>query len=488
MKIKDLIKNISILEYINFNSKTYKIDIVHLCDNSLNKNLIKNSAFICIEGINFDSHTVVKTLENCGALFLICSKKVETKLPYIIVKDTREVLGMLANNFYDNPTSKFKLISVIGTNGKTSTTYFIQKLLKLNKINCGVIGTSGVYINNKRLNETLTTPDPLLLYKLFNSMVKAKCKIVVMEISAHAISLKKVKNLVSDICVFTNFSQDHLDFFKTMENYKNTKFSYFNSYNVKKAIINIDDKTGEELYLKIKDDICSKTYSLNKKADIYAKNLEFSLNKTSFDLILNDLPYKIITKTSCEFNVYNILSSVLCLKELGINFDICNCLNRLTNIKGRFNVYKLSKNKFIIIDYAHTPESLNQVLLNCKKLTNCNLVSLFGCPGNRDEEKREIMGKIAYKYCKKIYITSDNPKYENPLIICNEILLGAKEKGEIIEDRSKAVEKAIKNLKENEILLIAGKGVEKYQDINGIHFSYSDVKQVRKCIKTYKIK
>ncbi len=484
MKLKELIKNLEVIKFVNFNEKTLNLDIKNLCDNSNSK--LKNSAFVCINGLNFDSHSIVSNLSKKGVVFFVCEKIVNTTLPYVIVKNSRQALSILADNFFGNPTKSLKIISIIGTNGKTSTSYFIQKMLKLNNVSCGVIGTSGVYINSKRFNETLTTPDPILLYKLLRKMAECNCKVVVMEISAHAIKLNKVDKLVSDVCIFTNFSQDHLDFFKTMQNYKETKFSYFNNYNVKKAIINVNDVTGQELFLKIRDKIKCLTYGLVTNADICAKNIKCYLNKTEFDLSFLGKNYSLQTKTSCEFNVLNILSGILALNELNIMFDITSTLKKLTNVKGRFNVYKLKNNRYIIIDYAHTPESLREVLLNTSSLSKNKIISLFGCPGNRDEEKREIMGEIAYKYSKKIYITSDNPKFENPLIICNEILRGAKEKGEIILDREKAIKKAIKNLKNNEILLILGKGIEKYQDINGIHFNYSDVKVVKKCIKTLK--
>ena len=486
MEIKKLIKDIKVLEFVNFKEDTFKLDIFNLCDNSKDLKKLKNSAFICVQGLNFDSHNLVSSLQNNGVKFFICSKKIETNLPYIIVENTREVLGELASNFYESPQKSFKLVSVIGTNGKTSTTYFIKALLNQLNIPCGIIGTSVVFIKNKKYAETLTTPDPLLLYSIFSKMKKAGCKVVVMEISAHAIKLNKVNNLVSDITIFTNFSQDHLDFFKTMENYKLTKFSYFNEFNTKKALINLDDSAGKELYLKIKDKICSKTYGINGKYDIFAKNIKYSLLNSTFLLNLSNKKYNINTKTIGNFNVYNILSSVLCLTELGYSFDVENCVNKLTNVSGRFNIFKLKNNRFIIIDYAHTPESLKLILQNTKNLSNLKLIAVFGCPGNRDEEKRELMGQIAYNYCEKIYITADNPKYENPLIICNEILRGAKEKGEIIIQREKAIKKAIKNLKENEVLLILGKATETYQDYNNLHIKYNDYEVLTKCIKNKK--
>lgn len=486
MKVKELLKNIKVLKYVNISKKELEnFNIKYLIDNTKNENKLKNSCFVCINGFNFDSHTISNFLKEKGVKFLVCEKEVETLLPYIIVENTRKELGYLASNFYNNPSKKMKIIGVIGTNGKTSTTNIIKQLCDLNNIKCSLIGTSGVYINNKRLKETLTTPDPLLLNELFYKMEKAKSKVVVMEISAHAIYLNKVDFLKTDTLIFTNFSQDHLDFFKTMDNYKNVKFSYFNKYNTKNAIINIDDLAGEELYNKIKDIINTKTFSINKKSDLQAKYIKLQLNRSEFTIKTENESLNLKTRIACEFNIYNILSAILALKTLKFTKNLYKNISKLKPVLGRFNIKKVKNNSFAIIDYAHTPESLKSVLENIKKLSNKKIITVFGCPGNRDETKREIMGKIAYKYSKKVIITTDNPKYENPLIICNEILKGAKEKGVIIEDREKAINFAYKNLNNN-ILLIAGKGSETEQDINNLKIPYSDYKVLNNCIKNEK--
>lgn len=486
MKANKLLENIEILEYVNVSKiELENLDILNICDNTKSKKQLKNSCFVCIEGFNFDSHSLSNKLQNYGVKLLVCNKKVETNLPYVVVKNTRKALGYLANNFYEKPNLKMKVIGVVGTNGKTSTTSIIKQLLDSNKIKTSLIGTSGVYINKTRLKETLTTPDPILLNKLFYKMQKAGSKVVVMEISAHAISLNKVDFLKLDALIFSNFSQDHLDFFKTMENYKNVKFSFFNTNNTKNAIINIDDPAGFELYNKIKDEINTKTFGINNNADLFARNIKLELDKSSFEVIDNCVNYFVCPHLSCLFNVYNILSAILTLQVLGFTENLFFNVNKLKPIKGRFNIFKVKNNSFAIIDYAHTPESLKSVLENIKNLTNKNIITVFGAPGNRDETKRELMGTIAYTYCEKIIITSDNPKYENPLIICNEILKGAKEKGIIIEDREKAIKFAYKNLNNN-VLLIAGKGSETYQDINNLKIPFCDYYVLNSCIKKHK--
>lgn len=484
MNIKSILNGIFIKKYVNFNEKTEKINIKQIKTDTNDKNL-KNSLFVCINGYNFDSHDLSRSLEKKGIKFIVCEKEIETNLPYVIVENSREVLGALCDNFYNHPTKSFSLIGVIGTNGKTSTTYFIKQLLNLNNKKCSVIGTSGVYINEKKLKETLTTPDPLVLYDLFCKAKKAKSGFVVMEISAHAIYLKKVASLICDIVVFTNFSQDHLDFFKTMECYKQTKFSFFNEFNAKKAIINIDCEAGRELYKQIENKIDTKTYSLERKADYIFNIKNQFLDKTIFLSNLDGFFSDFTVFVPTIFNLYNILCATSVVKELGLKIDQ-NILLKLKSVKGRFDLIKTKNDNIVIIDYAHTPESLENVLKSVKTLCKRPIIALFGCPGNRDETKREIMGEIAYKYCKKIYITSDNPKYENPLIICDEIKRGAKEKGEIIENRREAIKNAIKNLKKDDVLCVLGKGSEEYQDINNKKIKYSDYTVTLKCIKKLK--
>lgn len=480
MKLKELLKNVEILDIKNISlKKLYDIEVDRVCDNS-NGN-ITNSLFVCITGENFDSHSVASDIQNYVKVF-VCEHKIKTDKPYIIVESTRRALSFICGNFYGNPVEKMKLICVVGTNGKTTTTYFVKQMLdKLGK-RVGLIGTSGVYIKNKRLKETLTTPDPMLLHKLFYKMEREKCEVVVMEISAHAISLHKIDNLKSDVTIFTNFSQDHLDFFKTMENYKQTKLKFFKN-NTKYAILNMDDSVSNEIINFIKNIYPFSTYSLKNSANLSAE-CNCSINKSDLTIKYSKKIYKTQFNVPCKFNIYNLLSAMLACLHLGYNInEVVGVVDKIENVKGRFDVINYKSNK-IIIDYAHTPESLKETLKNIKELTDNEITVVFGCPGNRDETKREIMGNLASKFCRKIIITTDNPKFENPLRICNQILKGCKNKGIIIEDRYDAIKFAIKNAKPNEIILIAGKGSETYQDINGIEMKYSDYKSVSRCIKT----
>lgn len=484
MKLDELLKNVEILDVKNISfQKLFSLEVERISDNSFDN--LKNSLFVCISGDNFDSHKIVPEIDSFVKVF-VCEHEVKTTKPYIIVKNTRRALSYICGNFYNNPIEKMKLVCVVGTNGKTTTTYFIKQMLESLGKTVGLIGTSGVYIKNKRLKETLTTPDPMLLHKLFYKMEKAKCDVVVMEVSAHAIFLHKTDNLKADVAIFTNFSQDHLDFFKTMENYKKTKLKFFEN-NTKFAIINKDDKISSELENLIKNKIDFSTFGLNSNANLTGK-CECSINGTNLNIFYKNHDYFVKFNVPCLYNVYNLLSAVLLCLHFGFLIEeIINVISKIKNVLGRFDIIEYKTNK-IIIDYAHTPESLKETLKNIKNLTNNEIILVFGCPGNRDETKREIMGKIANEYCKQVVITTDNPKFENPLRICNQILIGCKNKGLIIEDRFNAIKFAIKSARENEIILIAGKGSESFQDINGIEMKYSDYKSVFRCIKNRKNK
>lgn len=484
MKLKKLLKNVEILDVKNLSfPKLMELEVEKISDNTSDN--LSNSLFVCVSGENFDSHKVVAEIDNLVEVF-VCEKHINTKKPYIIVKNTRKALSYICGNFYDNPIEKMKLVCVVGTNGKTTTTYFIKQMLEKLGKTVGLIGTSGVYIKDKRLKETLTTPDPMLLHKLFYKMKKEKCDVVVMEVSAHAIFLHKIDNLMADITIFTNFSQDHLDFFKTMENYKKIKLKFFEN-NTKFAIINKDDNIFGEIQNELKNKVEYLTFGLTSNADLTSE-YQCEINRTKLNIFYENINYKTNFNVPCLYNIYNLLSSILVCLKFGFKIqEIIEVVPKIKNVAGRFDIISFKTNK-IIIDYAHTPESLKETLENIKNLIKTEIILVFGCPGNRDESKREIMGKIANKYCKKIIITTDNPKFENPLRICSQILKGCKDKGKIIEDRFNAINFALNCTKENEIILIAGKGNEYYQDINGIEMKYNDYKSVYKCIKNKKNK
>ena len=484
MKLINLLSGIEILETVG----DY--------ENALIKNLNVNtkikkesSLFVCIKGLRIDSHNLLEEIRASGATSLIVERKLDVNLPQIVVKNSRVALGVLANNFYNNPLKNIKLVTIVGTNGKTTTSYLIKDILESSGLKVGVIGTSGNYVNGKFFKADLTTPDTLELFELFNKMKNASVNVIVMELSAHAIKLNKTSGFISDVCVFTNFSQDHLDFFKTIGNYKNTKKSVFNKNFCKYAVINSDDEVGKEILKETK--LKALTYGIKEASHIFAINLSMNLSGSSFFINLLDTVGKVNLNLPAKFNVYNSLAAASCCLAIGLSQEeIIKGLNKKHIVNGRFNLIFISKNCYVVIDYAHTPDALENLLSNVKSLSKCELITVLGCPGNRDEGKRAIMGKIASKYSNEVVITSDNPDLENPLSIMDDIKRGVKNcQCEFIENRSEAIEYGLSKLKQKTVLVIAGKGDEPYQIINNIKSPYNDKETLLKLLnKTHKSK
>ena len=478
MKLKELLKGIQIERIIGDISK---INIDALCDNS-NK-VAKNSLFVAIIGLRVDSHNFAKDAVSNGAVALVVEQVLEVYLPQIVVNNTREVLGKLANNFYNNVTSNLKIISIIGTNGKTTTSYLIKDILEEANLKVGVIGTSGIFICGKKQPSNLTTPDTLELFELFNQMKESGVQVIIMEVSAHAIKLNKVKVFKVDIAFFTNFSQDHLDCFDSLEDYKQTKISYFAPDFCNLAVINVDDEAGQELYNKTT--VPSLTYGIKNPSDVFCIDLKMSLKGSSFFINLVDSVNKIALNLPAKFNVYNSLAAACTCFALGVEEEqIINGLNSTHKVDGRFNIIEFGKNCNVIIDYAHTPEAISNLLKSIKKLSKAKNICVFGCPGNREQKKRSVTGKIIGELCDYAVITSDNPDLENPNIIFEQIESGLKQTKcpyEIVEDRAEAIKVALAKVKKQEKtnILVLGKGSEDYQIINGLKSPYNDEEEIK---------
>ncbi len=481
MKLFQLISKLEVKKIIG--SSQIEVENIY-CDS---KAVTKNSIFICIKGNGCDGHDYVRQAENYGAVAIVSERAVETSLTQIIVDDCRKAMSILASEFYGNPQKNLKIIGVVGTNGKTTTTNMIYEILTDNGINTALIGTLGIKYGGQYFPSNLTTPDPLELYRFFNEMVNSKVEVVVMEVSAHSIYLDKVYRLKFDVGVFTNFTRDHLDFFGTMENYKKAKLKFFRENLKGFVVVNSDDKTGMEI-CKISSKVI--TYGIENPADNFAIEIESKNGRTNFvanlfDCILNvDLPFV------GRYNVSNALASLSAACLIGVKPEnAVISLKKITFIEGRLE--RIYSNDFdIYVDYAHTPNGLENVLKTLKEQCEGRLVLLFGCGGNRDEGKRREMGKIAGKYSDFTVITSDNPRFEEPMQIISEIekgMLEVSKKYVLIESREEAIDYAIKYLKKDDVLLIAGKGGEKYQEILGIKLPYNDKDRVKEILQGNKI-
>lgn len=486
MKLVELLKNIEVKQIVG---NVENIEITAIYDHS--EKVGANGLFVATTGLRVDSHNFIDQAVKNGAVAVVVEKLTNTTLPQILVENSKIALSKIAGNLYKNVLEKLKIISVIGTNGKTTTTYFIKDMLQFLGFNVGVIGTSGIFINNEKLPAKLTTPDTLDLFLLFEKMQKAGVEVVVMEISAHAIFLHKIDGFLSEVAVFTNFSQDHLDFFKTMECYGAVKKSYFNANFCKNAVVNIDDKLGQEIFNIA--NIPALSYSLhNKKAHLFITKPTLKINESTFYLHFNNLTKKINFQIGAKYNIYNLLASVLTLTYFNIPFlKIINSISHIKTPEGRFKSVIVDKNCTVIIDYAHTIEALKQLLLHTKKTNNCKVICVFGCPGSREHLKRAKMAQIAGKFSGFVILTTDNPDIENPNIILSQMERGIKKTKcpyQIIEDRTIAIKKAL-NIKKNDektTILIVGKGQEPYQIINGVYVPYNDEEELLKIIKKEK--
>lgn len=478
MKLKKLLLGVNVVKIIG----NKDVDIKDVVIDS--KKATQNSLYICIKGNDYDGHSFVNDCVNYGSIAIVCERELDTSITQIIVDNTRESMSIIASNFYENVDKKLKLIGVLGTNGKTTTAHLIKNVLDSVGVKCGVIGTLGTYYLDKYLEPTLTTPDPLDLHKILYEMYSSGVECVVMEVSAHAVYLDKVKNLKFVTAVFTNFTQDHLDFFGDMQAYKQAKLKFFKQNKCEKLVVNIDDELGKEIYNSNQNCI---TYGLDNPADIFAVNILYRGKKTSFYINLFDFVSNIDLKLLGLFNVYNALAC--CGVCYGLNIrceDIILGLSKIKSVAGRLEkVY--SKEFEVVVDYAHTPDGLSKALLSLKPFVSNRLICIFGCGGNRDDTKRSVMGEISGSLADFTIITSDNPRYEEPMNIIYQIEQGVIKKTKkylIIESREDAIKYALNIAVKGDLILIAGKGDEKYQEVLGIKSLYNDKDTVNECIRS----
>lgn len=448
-------------------------------------NVKQNYAYICINGTKVDGHKFAQKAKEKGASCLIVEKLLDIDIPQILVEDTRSATGIIASNFYGNPRKNFKLIGITGTNGKTTSTYMIKNIMECAGKKVGVIGTIGVVIGDKHFSNALTTPDPIELHKIFRQMADENVDVVVMEVSAHAIALQKINGLKFDVGILTNVTQDHLDFFGTFENYAKTKSDFIKPKYCKVGVVNNDDKIGKNIDFAMqnckRDDFCVKSFGLTD-AYAMADNIKFDINGSQYNLKIGDKNTQIDTKLIGKFNVYNAISSALACYELGVDLEtIKRGLDDMDFVSGRINVIRLENGASVVIDYAHTPDGLQNILESVKEVSKGKVFCVFGCGGNRDSTKRPIMGEISGKIADFSILTSDNPRLERPEAIISDIEKGISKVTNqyvCITDRTMAINYVLRELKPNDVAVIAGKGAEDYLDIGGKKLHYSDFEAV----------
>lgn len=439
----------------------------------------KGDLFVCIEGYSTDGHKYINSAAKNGAVAIICSRDIENLPDCTILKvdDSRKVLAAAGANYYGNPADKLKVIGITGTNGKTTSTFMMKSILEAAGYKVGLVGTIANYIGSKKVPTHRTTPESLELQKLFKEMVDEGANYCVMEVSSHSLYLNRVYGIKFCEAIFTNLTRDHLDFHKTFENYYNAKLILFK--NTLNSIVNLDDAYGDRVY---KDAGGNKiSYSINEDADVKASNIHMHSRGIEFDLTYNSKVAHINLNIPGRYNVMNALgSAAACLNE-GISLEIVKKgLESMLCVPGRCEIVTQNYNLGyeVIVDYAHTPDGLQNILNTAREFTKGRLISVFGCGGDRDNTKRPIMGKIGTDLSDIAVITSDNPRTEDPMSIIKEVVAGVeKDNYIVIENRREAIKKAMEMAKKDDVIVIAGKGHEDYQILKDktIHFDEREV-------------
>ena len=441
------------------------------------KDTKENTLFVCIDGDHCDGHRMIDNALKSGAVAILTERDLHCE-KQIIVENTRKAYSCIASNFYDNPAKELKLIGVTGTNGKTSTAFFIRNMLNNQGVKCGLIGTIENDSGDDIAQSVLTTPEPMELQNLFRKMVDNGCEYCVMEVSSQALSQKRVYGLEFEISILTNITIDHLDYHITMENYIDSKLELFK--NSKKAIVNIDDVNIKSLIDRISCPMVTIS-AVDNNADYTAKNVICNENYVQYELVGMNCIGRMKVFLPGEFTVYNSLCSGVTLLELGFSIDnISKLAEKIEKVKGRAENVPVPRGFTVIIDYAHTPDGLENILNCIKGFAKGKIITVFGCGGDRDKSKRAEMGRIAGELSNFAIVTSDNPRTENPLLIINDILGGmekTKSRLAIIENRRQAIEFALSKAKKGDVVLLAGKGHETYQIIGNekIHFDEREI-------------
>lgn len=473
MKLSTLLKD------VETHSVYEDVEVERVTDN--NKDNLENALYVCIDGNRFDGHTLAKNAIESGAVAVLTSYDLGIK-NQIIVENTRRAYAKISANFYGNPAEKLKLIGVTGTNGKTSTAFFIKGILENIGKKCGIIGTVKNSVGGSESEATLTTPEPMKLHKLFRQMVDNGCEYCVMEVSSQGLHQERVYGLHFDGTVLTNITPEHLDYHGNIQNYIDAKLCLFNMAEF--ACINIDDDNVKSIKNKIS---CPQTTvsAIYNEADYTAKNIVCAENGVKYEFVGMDCIGRIELKIPGRFTVYNSLCAVALLIKMGFSIDdISNACKNLDYINGRAEIVKIPRNFTVMIDYAHTPDGLESILHTVREFTKGRVITVFGCGGDRDKSKRAKMGRIAGDLSDLAVVTSDNPRTENPILIINDILYGmekAKSRIAVIENRRQAIEFALSKARKGDLVLLAGKGHEMYQIIGNEKKPFDE----RKIVKDY---
>lgn len=459
MKLRELIKNLSIIEM----NADAELEISGVSYDS--RKTEKGDMFAAIRGFEADGHKFIpKAIEN-GAAVILCEEKPSCDIPYVLVSDSRYGLAIVSRDFFGDPASEMTMIGITGTSGKTSSSYLIKHMLE-SKLDAkvGLIGTNGNMIGDEFLHTEHTTPESYELHKLFRHMADSGCTHVVMEVSSHSLTLERVAGIHFDVALYTNLSQDHLDFHGTMEEYAAAKRKLFSMCSL--GCFNLDDAWAD--FMRDGASCRTMTFSTEKnEADLVAKDIRLTADGVRFASVSGDEISMTKLGIPGMFSVYNALGTMSVGLALGLSLADCSdAMSSAKGVKGRLEIVPTGRDFSVVIDYSHKPDALEKVLKTLKPVTRGRLIALFGCGGDRDKLKRPIMGRIAADNADLVVVTSDNPRTEDPDEIIREIVAGMKDKRtptKVICDRREAIAWAIDNAAPGDVLLLAGKGHEDYQ-------------------------
>lgn len=478
MKLKDILDSVEVLE-CRADAET---EISSLCFDS--RKACPGAAFVAVRGFKTDGRRFIPAAAALGASVAIVDAPCESDIPYVLVKDCRKALAVMAANFYGHPEKKAKMVGITGTNGKTTVTNLIKNMLESMGHKCGLVGTNGNMIGAEFIESDRTTPESLDLYALFARMVGEGCEYIIMEVSSHSLALDRVYGIEFDAAAFTNLTQDHLDFHKTMEEYAATKALLFDR--CCHSVINFDDGYAP---LMLKGSCPNhETFSArDSRADYFAENIDLESGGVAFDLTYKGEKAKAHLGIPGLFSVYNAMTAVGCVHALGVPFkDAVKALEKAHGVKGRAQRVPVPCDFTVLLDYAHTPDGVENILKAVRGFAKGRVVALFGCGGDRDRTKRPIMGEIAGGLADFCIVTSDNPRGEEPMDIIKEILPGVEKSGcphVVIEDRREAIKYALGHAEKDDVIVLMGKGHESYQEIKGVKHHLDEFEEVQSYFK-----
>ena len=452
---------------------------------------VQQGLFFCISGARFDAHNFAPQAIENGCTALVVERYLDIDVPQIRVSNGRAAMSRMAAAFYGHPARGMKLVGITGTKGKTTSTYLLKAILEKAGHKCGLIGTTGNMIGDKLLKSSLTTPDPIDLQRTLRMMADEGVEIVTMEVSAHAIDMHRLDGLTFEVGCYTNLSQDHLDYFHTMENYFETKKKFFTSGMVRNAAINVDEETSEGVLAAL--EIPHLTYGICANADLFARDIEITEDGVSFELQLQGMHnIEINLMMTGMFNVYNAMAAASCAMILGVSAEnIKSGLESMPSVPGRIEMLPTNTPSRVILDYSHVPDALENILTTVRQFAKARVIVLFGCGGDRDKGKRPMMGEIGGKLADLSILTSDNPRTEDPMKILAAIEEGIKPTGGqyvVIENRREAIRYALETAEEGDIIVLAGKGHETYQEINGVKNPFDEKVVVQELLEEIRAK